>query len=192
MYYFSLFQNGNIFVFSGMLTFCDASDDELAVALSHEIAHCLLGHAAENLSYVNFVHMALLVPLAVLWALLPNDGIAIVADWFSRKVVSVLLELPFSRGMEKEADDVGLILAAKSCFDVRKAPAFWGKMAAVDNEKLREELEDKNIDEDALKAARSTMALVMTHPPHEQRQKNLEDQLARAMQLRLDCGCYKL
>ena len=31
--------------------------------------------------------------------------------------------------MEVEADEVGLILAAKACFDIREAPKFWARMA---------------------------------------------------------------
>jgi Zn-dependent protease with chaperone function len=38
------FQNGNIFVFTGMLNIC-TTDDELGMVLGHEISHCLLGHA---------------------------------------------------------------------------------------------------------------------------------------------------
>ena len=50
---------------------------------------------------------------------------------FFHKVSSMLFELPFNRDMETEADEVGLKLAAKACFDVREAPAFWAKMELV-------------------------------------------------------------
>ena len=38
------FQNGNIFVFTGMLDIC-STDDELGIVLGHEMSHSLLGHA---------------------------------------------------------------------------------------------------------------------------------------------------
>jgi metalloendopeptidase OMA1, mitochondrial len=60
-----------------------------------------------------FVQLVLLVPLALVWALLPNDGIALVANWFIDKVVAIMVELPFSRDMETEADEVGMLMAAK-------------------------------------------------------------------------------
>ena len=66
--------------FSGMLELCE-TDDQLGFILSHEIAHTLLNHAAENLSYINVMSALMILPLAMLWAFLPNDGIAIVADW---------------------------------------------------------------------------------------------------------------
>ena len=76
--------------------------------------------------------LVVLIPLALLWALLPNDGIALVADWFFQCVVDVFVNLPFSRNMETEADEVGLLLASKACFDVREAVNFWGNMAKVE------------------------------------------------------------
>jgi hypothetical protein len=42
--------------------------------------------------------------------------------------------------MEMEADEVGLVLAAKACFDVRMAPQFWGKMAVTSEEPLANEV----------------------------------------------------
>ncbi|TRY75236.1 hypothetical protein TCAL_15640 [Tigriopus californicus] len=81
-------QSGNIFVFTGMLDMCE-TDGQLGFVLSHEIAHTLLNHAvlyctcsenrnqyqkAKKISTVNFVYMWVLVPLALLWAVLPNDG----------------------------------------------------------------------------------------------------------------------
>lgn len=63
-----------------MLNICK-TDDELGFILSHEIAHTLLDHAAEMLSYGNVMSTLLIIPMAVLWAFLPNDGIALVADW---------------------------------------------------------------------------------------------------------------
>merc|ERR1711915_788442 len=106
------------------------NEDELGIVLSHEIAHVVLGHVEEKLTLTSFVQLVLLVPMAVLWAFLPSDGIALVTHWFMDCVVDVMVELPFSREMENEADKVGLFLAAKACYDVREAPAFWGKMKA--------------------------------------------------------------
>jgi hypothetical protein len=49
-----------------------------------------------------------MVPLAVLWAVIPSDGIAVVADWFFHKASSMIFELPYSRDMETEADKVSI------------------------------------------------------------------------------------
>ena len=75
------------------------------VVLGHEMAHSVLGHTAEQLTRASFIQvirlrallttsvltlspsqLILLVPFALLWAALPNDGVALVANWFFEKV----------------------------------------------------------------------------------------------------------
>merc|ERR1712203_643240 len=168
--------SGNIFVFTGMLDLCK-NDDQLAVILGHEMAHSVIGHTAEQLTRASFIQMILLLPFALLWAALPNDGVALVADWFFQKVVSFVFELPFSRAQETEADEVGLQFAAKACFDVREAPAFWGLMELLAEDPME-------VDTD--------LEFASTHPVHPTRQANLTDQLTSALTIRLDCGCDRL
>ena len=38
--------------------------------------------------------------------------------------------------MEAEADEVGLQLASKACFDIREAPVVWAKMNAISEMKV--------------------------------------------------------
>lgn len=167
--------SGNIFVFTGLLKTCENAD-EVGVVLSHEIAHVVLGHVEEKLTRTSFLQMVLLVPMSLLWVMIPYDGIGFVTTWFFDTVADIMLELPFSRFMEMEADEVGLVLAAKACFDVRMAPQFWGKMAVTSEEPLaNEELE-----------------FLSTHPANETRQENLESLLDQAIKIRNDCGCEKL
>jgi len=168
--------SGNIFVFKGMLDMCE-NDDQLAVIIGHEMAHSVLGHAGEILTRASFIQAVLLLPMAFLWALLPNDGIAIVANWFIDQVVELILELPFSREMEMEADEVGLVMAAKACFDVREAPALWGLMQLMSDDPLE-------TDED--------FEFLSTHPCHKSRQESISNQLSSALSIRFDCGCAKL
>jgi len=176
--------SGNIFVFSGMLDLCK-NDDQLAVVLGHEMAHSVIGHTAEKLTRTSVIQSALLLPMALLWAALPNDGVAFVADWFFQKVVTYVFELPFSRAQETEADEVGLLFAAKACFDVREAPAFWGVMQLI------AEAEDEGLEDLDLEAV-EILAFASTHPAHPTRQANLTDQLTGALSVRLDCGCDRL
>ena len=48
----------------------------------------------------------------------------------------MLIDLPFNRLMETEADEVGLQLASKACFDIREAPVVWAKMNAISEMKV--------------------------------------------------------
>jgi len=168
--------SGNIFVFKGMLDLCE-NDDQLGIILGHEMAHTVLGHVPEKLTMASFVQMVLLVPMAVLWAVLPNDGVALVANWFIDQVIKLIVDLPFSRDMEMEADEVGLKMAAKACFDVREAPALWGLMELMS--------------EDPMETDRD-LEFVSTHPCHGTRQESLSAQLSAALAIRFDCGCAKL
>lgn len=168
--------SGNIFVFTGMLEIC-SNEDQLGVVLAHEMAHTVLGHVQEKLTLVSFVELVLLIPLALLWALLPNDGVALVANWFIDKVVAIMIELPFSRDMETEADQVGMLMAAKACLDVREAPAFWGKMELLADNPLET---DKDFE------------FISTHPCHSSRQEFLTGLLDQALQTRAKCGCEQV
>ena len=148
---------GNIFVFRGMLDLC-RNDDQLAIILGHEMSHAILGHVAQQLTMAGFINMVILVPMAVIWAMLPNDGIALVTDWFIQKVTDICFHLPHSRECEMEADEVGLMMAAKACFDVREAPALWEIM----------EIFDSLDDEDGL-ATDKDLEFLSTHPVHSTR-----------------------
>ena len=169
---------GNIFVFTGMLDVCD-NDDQLAVILGHEMSHAILGHVAEKLTLATFIQMIILVPMAVLWAIIPSDGIALVTDWFVDKMVEIFVDLPFSRAMELEADEVGLQLAAKACFDVREAPVLWRIM------ELRDEITSPA---DTSK----DLEFLYTHPVHSTRYERLYELLEDALTLRTNCGCSRL
>ena len=49
--------------------------------------------------------LGLIVPLAVLWAIVPNDGIALIADWFFNKVKKLTQQLlMFSWNQFNESD----------------------------------------------------------------------------------------
>ena len=96
-----------------------------------------------------------------------------------------------------EADEVGLLLASKSCLDVRVAPQFWKKMAVMDQERMKAELLQMTDDlEEKKKVMQMDVppipAIISTHPPHEVREKNLTDLLPSALKIRNECGCHKL
>jgi len=166
--------NGNIFVFSGMLALC-TSDDELGIILGHEMAHSLLGHAAENVTRENVIDSAKMVILFLLSAVLPTDLLTWLAYAVGAGFFTATLRYPYGRSLEEEADEVGLQLAAKACFDVRAASAFWAKMDALEGLE-----DDEKID------------WLSTHPSHKARQQNIENQLHRANNLRRTCQCPDL
>ena len=74
---------------------------------------------------------------------------------------------------------MGLELAARACIDVREAPNFWAKMAAMS-------AMDPDGDE------QQPPEILSTHPAHESRFQRLTELLPRALEMRSACGCARL
>jgi predicted Zn-dependent protease len=91
----------HIFVLRGIyaLTNFPASDDGLAFVMGHEIAHVLAHHAANKMS-LNFAMIAVKIVIATLLNL-PYD--------LTNAGTTIMLELPNSRSLESEADQIGLL-----------------------------------------------------------------------------------
>lgn len=166
--------NGQIFMFTGMLKVLP-NDDALATILGHEMSHAVLQHAAEQVSLCGFINMFIVIVLALLWALLPTET-ALFAHWLQNRILQILLHLPYSRKLEEEADEVGMNMAAKACFDVRESPRFWRQVAVTQNQTDQPEL----------------LKWLSTHPTHSDRADNLEALLPQALEVRRSCSCPAL
>lgn len=168
-------QNGKIFVFTGILQ-AVADINQLAFVLGHEMAHALIGHAAEQASLSHVLDLLSMVLLTMIWAMCPRDSLALLGQWIQGKLVQLLFNRPYSRKLEAEADQVGLQLAAKACVDVRAGPVFWQKM----------ELSNQLFEG-------STMPeWLSTHPSHRNRITHLDQLIPEAIKLRERCGCPAL
>lgn len=60
-----------------------------------------------------WINALILVPLLMLWATIPTDALALISDYALKRTTDILLDLPFSRMLETEADEVGIQLMAK-------------------------------------------------------------------------------
>ncbi|XP_046383159.1 metalloendopeptidase OMA1, mitochondrial-like isoform X2 [Ischnura elegans] len=163
--------NKCIFVFTGMLNVC-TNDDQLACILAHEIAHVALSHMEENLSKTHLIQMMLFIPFLLIWTILPNES-AVFSHWVTHKVTDLMVNLPFSRGIEAEADEVGLLMAAKACFDVRESAVLWAKM-------------------DKLVAGNDDVEWLSTHPSFSTRKSLMEFHIPTAIKVREYCQCPPL
>ncbi|KAK3583123.1 hypothetical protein CHS0354_036871 [Potamilus streckersoni] len=165
---------GDIFVNTGLLELA-ANDDQLAVVLGHEMAHAVLSHAAEQISFSQLIDFLIIAVMAAIWTIMPNDGIAIVTQWFYNKVMNLTVHMPYSRLLEKEADQVGLQLTAKACFDVRQGSVFWSKMKMLSE--LKQEF---------------PIEFLSTHPAHEKRVKHIDHLVPKLLEVMKDCKCPPL
>ncbi|KAJ0987250.1 hypothetical protein J5N97_005606 [Dioscorea zingiberensis] len=113
---------GKIVVFTGLLDHF-RSDAEIATVLGHEVAHAIARHSAEMITKSLWLTI---VKLIILQFFFMPDLI--------NAMSKLLLELPFSRRMEIEADYIGLLLMASAGYDPRVAPRVYEKLGQISRE----------------------------------------------------------
>ena len=87
---------------------------------------------------------------------------------------TVLLDLPFSRKCENEADYIGLLLMAKSCYNPEEAVNLWQRMS--DKSKTNPEI----------------ATFLSTHPSHKKRIEKIRSWLPEAKELFYSSECHDL
>lgn len=115
---------GKMAIYTGLIQQLNATDDEIAQVMGHEISHALANHSAERMS----VAMASDLALAV-FATTTESSEASIA--LAATAAQVALTLPNSRTSEAEADVIGIELAAKAGYDPNAAVTLWQKMEKV-------------------------------------------------------------
>ncbi|MGH8605867.1 MAG: M48 family metallopeptidase [Gammaproteobacteria bacterium] len=113
---------GKMAFYSGLAKTVNASDDEIAQVMGHEIAHALSAHTAEKMS----VALASDLALTGLAVATEAKGLALGAGALA---AALAIKLPNSRTAETEADRIGIELAAKAGYDPNAAVSLWEKMA---------------------------------------------------------------
>ena len=116
---------GKVGVYTGLLRVAP-SDDELAVVMGHEIGHVTARHGAERMSE----GVALAAGGLLLGAALNDNRHR--DEWLAAYGLgaTVGVMLPYSRLNENEADEIGLIYAAKAGYDPGAGGIFWQRMMA--------------------------------------------------------------
>jgi predicted Zn-dependent protease len=148
---------GKMAIYSGLIEKLNASDDEIAAVMGHEIAHALREHARERISR----QMATQTAVGIAGALF---GIGDLGQGLGNMVADVTLNLPNSRTHEVEADRMGVELAARAGYDPRAAIGLWEKMTKVSG-------------------GNQPPKWLSTHPQHEDRIKDLRAYSERVMPL---------
>jgi len=152
---------GKMAVYSGLIERLRVTDDELAAVMGHEIAHALREHGREKASQSAGVGLAAAVGGALIGSFLGFD------PGIGRSVIGTVGDLAFmrpnSRGMEDEADLVGVELAARAGYDPHAAVTLWEKMGRMSTGQPPEWLS--------------------THPSHESRLGDLRTYAERVQPL---------
>lgn len=143
---------GRIAFYTGIIDKLKLTDDEIAAVMGHEIAHALREHGRDRQSK------------AATTGLVTGIGGALASAWLGYDVRGIadaggkLVVLKFSRDEEREADLVGLDIAARSGYDPRAGIALWNKMAALNQ-------------------SGAPIALLSTHPGGQERIEQIEDHM---------------
>lgn len=120
---------GKIMVYSGLIEKLNATDDELAAVIGHEIAHALREHGRERMSQAYVQQFGLQALAAML-----SKGTSAAAGNASMQAASVgsqlFFALPNGREQERESDKIGLELAARAGYNPDAAVTLWQKMEA--------------------------------------------------------------
>ncbi|CAH02931.1 metalloendopeptidase [Kluyveromyces lactis] len=154
---------GKVFVFSNILPICQ-NEDGLATVLSHEFAHQLARHTAENLSKAP----AYSILGALIYAVTGLDGI-------NRLLVDGLVRMPASREMETEADYIGLMVMSRACFHPEESLKVWQRMAAMEEQQKRRGMVN--------------VEFLSTHPATTRRIENMAKWLPKSQELYSQANC---
>ncbi|XP_025152655.1 metalloendopeptidase OMA1, mitochondrial isoform X3 [Harpegnathos saltator] len=122
-----------------------------------------------------FLDFLIVVPTLLVWVVFPDMAAAIV-QLLINQIMRIMYELPYSRLLEKEADEVAMKLAAKACIDVREAVVFLATLR-----KLTE-----------MNFLSPQTPWISSHPSHDDREKNMNDVVTKVLETREHSGCPAL
>lgn len=150
---------GKMAFYTGLVDQLKLNDDEVAVVMGHEMAHALQEHgkSGRTVDVISGV-VGAVADVAVTVATGVDTGglLSTTTDLIASK--------PFSRSQETEADEIGIMLMAKSGYNPQFAPKVWEKMARASG-------------------GGKGLAIFSTHPSDNDRQSNLARLVPEAMKL---------
>lgn len=165
--------SGAVFVYTALLEQL-GTRGALAAVLGHELAHALERHSVEKVGVLCVG--SLLVEMA--GGLVGPSGHAYLQRMLLPLLQGLVLNLPYSRSLEAEADALGLKLMAGAGYDPSEAVEAWRRMeaaaaAAASDGKAQPKKTQQPWEE-----------FLSTHPAHGSRIKALTAQLPAAERLR--------
>ncbi len=153
---------GKVAVYTGIFKVAK-TDADLAIVMGHEIAHVVAGHGAERVSQqLLAAGGALALQIGASQSeLSSSEKQLLMAAYGAGATLGVML--PYSRLHESEADEIGLIYAAKAGYDPRVAIPFWERMESM--------------------KSGSPPEFLSTHPSGATRMRKLNELMPRAYQI---------
>ncbi len=157
---------GKVAVYTGILEVAK-NKDGLSAVMGHEIAHAIARHGAERMAYQKLIQWGTMAVSVAVGDMGYNTQRMVQGALGMGSKYGVLL--PFSRNHESEADYMGLIFAARACYDPREAPKLWERMGENSKGQPQE--------------------FTSTHPSHETRITKLNEWMPEALKVyEENCG----
>src|SRR6056300_574945 len=154
---------GKIMVYTGLLDKAAKTNDEIAAVVGHEIAHALREHGRERMSTALVQQLGILGFAIYISDSSHNRELKNLAVQGVALGTTLFFALPNSREQEREADKIGLELAARAGYNPLAAVSLWRKM---------DELSDMQPPE-----------FLSTHPSNQSRIDDLQIQAKKIMYL---------
>ncbi|HIP67137.1 MAG TPA: M48 family peptidase [Chromatiales bacterium] len=160
---------GKVAVYTGIIPIAE-NVDGLAIVMGHEIAHAIARHGAERMAYQKLMQFGTMAAGAAIGGGMDiNTQRAIMGAMGAGGQYGILL--PFSRKHESEADYIGLLYAARSCYDPREAPKLWERMGKA--------------------SGGAPAEFASTHPSPKTRIQQFEQWMPEALEIyKQNCGGY--
>jgi len=148
---------GKVAFYTGIMPVFE-NEAQMAAVMGHEVAHATARHGGKRISAA----LGQQVLLGGVSILLGQDStkknLVLAAFGMGSNVVGIL---PFSRGQETEADEIGLSYMARAGYDPREASKFWERFAK--------------------ESGSSPPTWLSTHPASASRQENLRGRVSMVM-----------
>ncbi len=147
---------GKMAVYTGLIPVARNADG-MAVVMGHEIAHALLRHGAQRMARGKLEQIGAMAGAA--------SGVDAQTQQMIFSAYGVTSQLPYARGHESQADEIGLLLMAAACFNPAEAMPLWQRMSASSG-------------------GRSQPEFASTHPSPESRIRHLQSLQEKALRYR--------
>lgn len=150
---------GKVAVYTAIFQYAK-NEAGLATVMGHEIGHAIARHGGQRMTQ-QMITSGLLAGVGAVGFSKLDDTKKAIAMAALGAGVTYGITLPFSRGDETEADEIGLVLMAKAGYDPREAVNFWDRFSQA--------------------GGKAPPEFMSTHPNSEKRREHLRSLIPKVM-----------